>query len=83
MNLTAANGILIVAIFVALGIHKADDIMIALGFALAGTSYITNVCDEFEVSDFYLRYVTMIVGVLGYLWAALLLLSGSGIANVQ
>ena len=73
MNLTAANGILIVAITVALGIHKDHNMLIALGFAMAGVSYIVNMADELGTSDYGLRYVPIAIGVAAYVLAAFVL----------
>lgn len=44
--ITANNGILIVALTMALGMHTGDHLLMGLAFALAGVSYLVNLAHE-------------------------------------
>lgn len=74
--LTANNGILIVALTMALGLHTSNKLLIAAAFAMAGLSYLVNVLDDFAFPTFRmpLFWLTVLVGVGTYAYVALWLM---------
>lgn len=76
---TALNGILIVALTMMLGLHFDDRWLIAGAFAMAGTSYLVNILDDWN-SDGNLRVVlfliTIALGGATYAYAAIRLFGG-------
>jgi hypothetical protein len=79
MNLTAANGILIVAITLALGLHWDSPVLIGAAFAMAGSSYLVNLIDEldnFTPLRGPLFGTTVLTGLATYVYVAIKLIGG-------
>jgi hypothetical protein len=70
--MTANNGILIVALTMAYGLHAQDKWLIASAFALAGLSYVVNVLDEWKVTTGRnaIGWLTLALGALTYAYLA-------------
>lgn len=74
----ANNGILIVALTMALGLHINDRWLMAAAFAMAGLSYLANIADEWDAANASnaLKWITIIIGAGAYLLAAARLFGG-------
>lgn len=62
----ANNGILIVALTMAFGMHINSDVFIALAFVLAGLSYIVNLLDHHTSARHVAFVATVAAGVVTY-----------------
>jgi hypothetical protein len=66
------NGILIVALLFAYGVHTGNSLLIFFAFALAGLSYLVNLAAEFnlvKLGNVGFKF-TAVLGVVAYVFAA-------------
>lgn len=77
--MTANNGILIVALAFAYGVHANSQPLIVLAFAMAGISYLANIADDWAADGMRsaapwaarFKWLAIATGVLTYAVAAL------------
>ena len=76
--ITANNGILIVALTFIYGLHAKSPTLVALAFAMAGLSYLGNLCDDRDLTAGrnLFAWMSIAAGGAAYVVAGLHLLGG-------